>query len=285
MRRIGLVCGWVVVLAAISANAQSASAEFCIQSDDGHAFIVFNRNTGDYKFTRCTDNIAFSGTGQLSSDGCFIFLNDSRETYKVNVTVNMCAQAAKVAVDVPAPTPINGSQVPQMREGFQDSNINNNPCSCEGAQVPPGGNGDPEFIGPPVEDGSANSAPEGDVAPPVEFIVQSDDSHAFIVFNRNTGDYKFIRCTDNLTFSGTGQVRIDGCFILLEDNRDTYKVIITVNMCAQAAKVRVEAPQATNTATGVPISAMSESFSDSSLSDSAASCPDATAKTRAKNRR
>ena len=118
-----------------------------------------------------------------------------------------------------------------------------------------------------------------------EFCIQSDDGHAFIVFNRNTGDYKFIRCTDNVAFSGTGQVRIDGCFIFLEDNRETYRVIVTVNMCAQAAKVFVEAPQPTNTSTGVAIPAMSESFSDSSLSDSAASCPATTATTRTKNRR
>ena len=242
MRRIGLVCALGVMLTAFSVSAQSISAEFCIQSDDGLAFIVFNRNTGDYKFTRCTDGVAFSGTGQLSSDGCFIFLSDIRENYKVEVTVNMCAQAAKVAVDVPAPTPINGTQVPQMKVGFQDSNINNNPCSCEGAQGPPGDDGDPEFIGPPAEDPGANPAPEGEVAPPTELIVQSDSGHAFIVFNRNTGDYKFIRCSDGVAFSGTGQVRIDGCFIFLEDSRETYKVIVTVNFCAQAAKVFVEAP-------------------------------------------
>jgi hypothetical protein len=273
------------VLTAISVSAQSISAEFCVQSDDGHAFIVFNRNTGDYKFTRCTDNVAVSGTGQLSSDGCFIFLSDSRENYKVNITINMCAQAAKVAVEVPAPTPINGSQVPQMRENFQDSDINNNPCSCEGAQVPAGGNGDPEFIGPPRDGGPTNAAPENEAVAPVELIAQSDSGHAFIAFNRNTGDYKFTRCSDGVAFSGTGQVKIDGCFIFLEDSRDTYKVIITVNMCAQAAKVFVEAPQSTNTSTGMAIPAMIESFSDSSLSDSAASCPTTNATARAKNRR
>jgi hypothetical protein len=285
MRRIGLACALGVVLTAISVSAQSISAEFCIQSDGGHAFIVFNRNTGDYKFTRCTDSVAFSGTGQLSTDGCFIFLSDSRESYKVNITINMCAQAAKVAVEVPAPTPINGSQVPQMRENFQDSDINNNPCSCEGAQAPPGDNGDPEFIGPPVEDGPTNPAPESEAVAPVELIVQSDSGHAFVAFNRNTGDYKFTRCSDGVAFSGTGQVRIDGCFIFLEDSRENYKVIITVNMCAQAAKVLVEVPQPTNTSTGVAIPAMSESFSDSSLSNSAASCPTANATARAKNRR
>ncbi|HJQ70999.1 MAG TPA: hypothetical protein VKA70_18635 [Blastocatellia bacterium] len=285
MRRIGLVCAFVFMLAAISVGAQSTSAEFCIQSDDSHAFIVFNRNTGDYKFTRCSDNTAFSGTGQLSSDGCFIFLNDSRENYKVNVTVNQCAQAAKVAIDVPSPTPINGTSVPQMTEGFQDSNINNNPCGCDGAQAPPGGNGDPEFIGPPAEDGSTNAAPETDVTPPTEFVVQSDGSQAFIVFNRNTGDYKFMRCSDGVAFSGTGQVRIDGCFAFLEDNRDAYRVIVTVNMCANAAKVFVEAPRPTNTSSGVAIPAMSESFSDSNISDSAPNCPNSGATARAKSRR
>ncbi|HEX5734564.1 MAG TPA: hypothetical protein VF131_17145 [Blastocatellia bacterium] len=285
MRMIGLGCALGIVLTAISVSAQSISAEFCIQSDDGHAFIVLNRNTGDYKFTRCTDGVAFSGTGQLSSDGCFIFLNDTRENYKVEATVNMCVQAAKVAVDVPAPTPISGTQVPQMKVGFQDSNIINNPCSCEGAQAPPGDDGDPEFIGPPAEDPLANPAPKGDVTPPTELTVQSDSGHAFIFFNRNTGDYKFIRCADGVAFSGTGQVRIDGCFIFLEDSRDTYRVIVTVNICAQAAKVFVEAPQPTNTSTGVAIPAMSESFSDSSLSDSTASCPAANAKAGAKNRR
>ena len=81
MRRIGLVSVLGVMLTAFSVSAQSISAEFCIQSDDGHAFIVFNRNTGDYKFTRCTDNVAFSATGQLSSDGCFIFSVYWREWY------------------------------------------------------------------------------------------------------------------------------------------------------------------------------------------------------------
>ena len=285
MRRIGLVCALGVVLTAISVSAQSISAEFCIQSDDGRSLIVFNRNTGDYKFTRCADNVAFSGTGQLSSDGCFIFLNDSRESYNVNVTVSMCAQAAKVAVDVPSPTPINGTQVPQMKEGFQDSNINNNPCGCEGAQAPPGGNGDREFIEPPAEEGPSNPTPESEVVAPTEFIVQSDSGHAFIVFNRNTGDYKFTRCADNVAFSGTGQVRIDGCFAFLEDSRATFRVVVTVNMCAQAAKVFVEAPQPTNTSAGVAIPAMSESFSDSSLTDTAAGCPADAATARAKNRR
>jgi hypothetical protein len=272
MRRIGLVCVLAIALATFTVSAQSTQSEFCVQSDSGHAFIVFNRTTGDYKFIRCADNVAFSGTGQVRTDGCFIFLEDNRESYSVNIAVNMCRQAAKVFVDVPQLTPINGSQVPQMRESFQDSNISNSICGCNQFQAPPGGGGDPEFIGPPVEEGPSNPAPEQEVAVPIVLSVQSDSGHAFIVFNRTTGDYKFVRCSDGVAFSGTGQVRADGCFIFLEDNRATYKVIVTVNTCNQVGKVFVEAPQETNTSTGTPIPAMSESFGDSNIQDNTNSC-------------
>ena len=156
------------------------------------------------------------------------------------------------------------------------------PCGCTKAgRIGAGGNSDFEFIGPPAEEGRTGS--EQEIVVPTELLVQSDSGHAFIVFNTKTGDYKFIRCADGVAFSGTGQVKIDGCFIFLEDSGDTYKVIDTVNICQNAGKVFVEAPKATTTSTGVAIPAMSESFGDSSLSDSTASCPTTSAKITTRN--
>ena len=266
MRNICLSSLFAVVLGLISVHAQDSNGWVCIQSDTGNALLVFNSQTGAYKFVRCKDGAAFSGTGQVKTDGCQIVLADNRPSLSVSASVNMCVQQGKGAVDVPKDFSIDGINfVPAMHEVFGDTNLRDNTCSCIAGGPLTVDSGEPEFIGPPVsDDGSSKGGSE-------EIIVKSDGGEAFIVFNSTTGDYKFVRC-DGVAFSSTGQIKNDGCFIILEDRRENFSVIVAANICLQAGKFTVDVPKAFKMQDGSFVPEMHNAYGDSDLKNSTASC-------------
>ena len=282
MVKIYAMCLSVLFLALVSVRAQDSNGEICIQSDTGNALLVFNSKTGDYKFVRCQDAAAFSGTGQVSISGCQIVLHDERPTHSISASVDSCVQQGKGEVKVPKGFSQDGTSfVPAMNEAFGDTNLRDNTCSCTPSEPVTGG--DRDLIGPPIKGGSVTqpapikgSDPEL-IGPPVsdggskEVIVQSDGGEAFIVFNSTTGDYKFIRC-DGIALSGTGQLKNDGCFTMLEDNRDNFRVFVAVNVCLHAAKITVDVPKAFPAQDGSIVPVIHDSYGDSDLTDSTASC-------------
>jgi hypothetical protein len=153
------------------------------------------------------------------------------------------------------------SIVPAMNEVLGDVNITNNTCSCATGELATSGAGVPEFIGPPVGGGS----------PASEVTVKSDRGDAFLVFNPKSGDYKFVRC-DGIAFSGTGQIKNDGCFTMLEDNRENFTVFVAVNVCSSSGKTNVNVFKRFSLSDGSVIPEMNVSYGDSNLTDSTATC-------------
>lgn len=281
MRTVCFTFLLVLIVAGISTGAQDSEGWICIQGDSGGALLVFNSKTGDYKFVRCKDGAALSGTGQIRADGCQIVLEDTRPTHSVSASVNTCVQQGKGSVEVPKDFSPDGINiVPAMKESFGDINLGDNSCSCgrsEGvtpanddrsitgssgaaSRTPQITGSDPEFIGPPESEGGSK-----------EIIVKSDAGDAFIVFNSATGDYKFTRC-DGIAFSGTGQIKHDGCFTFLEDRRELFTVFVAVNICAQAGKFNVDVPKAFSMEDGSIVPEMHVGYGDSDLTDSVAGC-------------
>ena len=272
MRKLCFTFVLGLFLVGFSVSAQDSNGWLCIQSDTGSGLLVFNSRTGDYKFVRCKDGVAFSGTGQVTVDGCQVVFSDNRPTHTISASVNTCVQQGKAQVVVPvAFSPDGVTTIPAMNEILGDTNLSNNTCSCEAVEKPTDERrsresrsaeilgGDQDFIGPPDTDGTK------------ETIVKSDGGEAFIVFNTKTGDYKFVRC-DGIAFSGTGQIRNDGCFTILEDNREDYKLLAVVNVCARAGKFSVEVFKAFSTPDGVLVPVMNVGFGDSDITNSTPSC-------------
>jgi hypothetical protein len=82
------------------------------------------------------------------------------------------------------------------------------------------------------------------IGPPVPFNqtinVEDDATGNFVVFDTGSGKYRFTRCSDGLTITGVGFVRVDGCSITLEDVQPDHRIVVSANECAQAAKAIVE---------------------------------------------
>ena len=90
----------------------------------------------------------------------------------------------------------------------------------------------------------AQKKPIQPIGPPVPFSqtinVEDDATGNFVVFNTGSGKYRFTRCSDGLTITGAGFVRVDGCSITLEDVQPDHRIVVSANECAQAAKAIVE---------------------------------------------
>jgi hypothetical protein len=73
-----------------------------------------------------------------------------------------------------------------------------------------------------------------------DLIVEDDLSGSFLIIDPMSGDYKFYRCSDGFTLSGTGAVRILGCGISFEDLTPGRRVLASIDECTQQAKAVVE---------------------------------------------
>jgi hypothetical protein len=285
MRRVSLVCLLAAFVAVASVSKAQDSTFICVQNDANGNSIVFNSSTGDYKIILCSQSAALSGTGQVSKDGCSVILKDDRGDYRVTSSVNVCQQEGKLLFEVfKTITTSDGATISPMIEAFGDNTLANNSCGqCPGGSATKDAGG--RFTGPPVKQGSGvsfsggpNVSDPGFIGPPVEsgegaeVIIQGDSKEGFLVFNTKTGDYKFTRCSDGLAVSGTGQLKHDGCFLSLEDNRPNYKIFANVNFCTQQGKLALTISESFTADDGALVTPSSMAFGDGNLRDSVASC-------------
>ncbi len=95
--------------------------------------------------------------------------------------------------------------------------------------------------------------------------VQDDNTGNFLIISLNSGEYKFFRCRDQVSISGIGSVKIDGCSVSFQDLKADRRVLASLNICAQEGKAAVET-FSPNTVE------LKEFFSDNDMRNSTADC-------------
>ena len=239
MRKLGIFLGSLCLLAVVSLSVRGQSGqEVClINETDGSKLVLF-LNTGAFKYVG-SDGFATSGTGQVKTNGCVASLNGATADATVVADVNLCDRTGKANIQVTSP------QFASQRT-LIDSNLDDNGCVSAA----------PPDEGDPVEE------PSGEWV-----IVQDADS--FLVFHTLTGDYKYTNCGNGMVFSGTGQIKRNGCEVALEDIRTGSRVVASVNLCANAGKASVEVFQTVKSTT---IPTMSDVISDTNMQDNTGAC-------------
>lgn len=84
--------------------------------------------------------------------------------------------------------------------------------------------------------------PEGYLGPPFRegLSIEDDSTGSSLAFDRSSGAYTFIRCSDGLKIEGVGVVKVDGCSVSFEDNQADHRVAASLNECAREGKAVVE---------------------------------------------
>jgi hypothetical protein len=255
MRKISLFLAVITLLAAgstIQAQKELSYApitqypSITVQDDRTSNFAVINPNTGEYKIVLCQNNgQVVYGKAAVKINGCLTDITDVREGYQVVVSVNTCDQVAKAVIE------ITEANQPRVSESWFDANVRDNVAECKALPPPP----------PPI-----------DPTPVAGMInIQSDADGSYLLFDSNTGEYKFIRCSDGVALSGVGRVKIDGCSVTFEDLQATYRVVASVNICDQQGKAAIEVFAPTKTASG-EVMPMQEYVSDNNLRDNTTEC-------------
>ncbi|HYP26735.1 MAG TPA: hypothetical protein VE262_08460 [Blastocatellia bacterium] len=155
--------------------------------------------------------------------------------------VNLCDRAGKASIQVTSP------QFAGQRTVI-DSNLGDNGCV---SAAPPDGGGT-------VEEPSASGE-----------WVTLQDADSFLVFHTLTGAYKYTNCGDGTVFSGTGQIKRNGCEVALEDISTSSRVVASVNVCEHTGKASVEVFQTVKSTT---TPTMSDVISDTNMQDNTGAC-------------
>ncbi|MEK6321839.1 MAG: HYR domain-containing protein [Acidobacteriota bacterium] len=90
-----------------------------------------------------------------------------------------------------------------------------------------------------------------------------DDSNPslVVVFNSQTGEYRF--CCGGTIFTGTGTVRVRGCVVTIQDNAPGRRVRITLEGSVNRGSASLESPPGTLTCL----------ISDRNTTDNNCACP------------
>jgi hypothetical protein len=191
-----------------------------IQDDAGGGFIDLNPTTGAYKCNFCVSNYVMYGTGQAKIEGCSLYFSDIKDGYRLVISVDLCLQQGKAAIEVD--TMPDGTKM-SVREYWTDIDLRNDNMECVQMGIAPQL---PRPLPPPTEATLIN--------------IQDDLGNGFIVFNTSTGEYKCHFCKYNYTMYGTGQIKTDGCNLYFEDLKDGYRILISVNLCDHQGKAAIE---------------------------------------------
>ncbi len=98
--------------------------DVCLQDQTNGNFIVFNSQTGDYLFVRCSDGFQISGRGTITRpNGCTITLTHNLGTQFVNATVNTCTHKGSATYTVVVKNRLTVSSI-------NDPDTTNSTCSC-----------------------------------------------------------------------------------------------------------------------------------------------------------
>lgn len=141
MRTVGLVSLMVVLMISVSVNAQKQGGlkpmppviqfdhDLIVEDDVSGSFLVIDPMSGDYKFYRCSDGFALSGTGAVKISGCSISFEDLTAGRRVLASIDECTQQAKAVVQTFALVG-NTADVTTIKESLGDTNMRNNTLGC-----------------------------------------------------------------------------------------------------------------------------------------------------------
>ncbi len=141
MRKLILVFGIILVLAGVSVQAQKTPGtagsgpirqNITIQDDKGGGYFSLDARWGTYICNMCEYGLILKGTAEVKVDGCFIYVTDIKDGYRIFGAINMCDQVAKLSVEVfRVPTTTN-DLVPAggFIEYWFDSDLKNNVEEC-----------------------------------------------------------------------------------------------------------------------------------------------------------
>lgn len=136
MRKLVYLCAMIVLLAGVSVQAQKKKARIgqiiinhniTVQDEVTRSYLVFDPNSGEYKFHRCKDDFEMAGFGFVKVDGCSITIEDMQLDHRVLSSVNECTQEAKAFVEVFAEVPFGTEPV---NEVLDDRDMRDNTLSC-----------------------------------------------------------------------------------------------------------------------------------------------------------
>ena len=141
MRKLSLVFGIIAMLAGASVQAQRTMGpapgsgpirqNIIIQDDEGGGYFSFDGRWGTYVCNVCEYGVIMKGVADVKVDGCFIYVTDNKDGYRLYGAINMCDQVAKFSVEVFAvPTYNNLLPANGFIEYWVDSNLKNNVEEC-----------------------------------------------------------------------------------------------------------------------------------------------------------
>lgn len=204
MRRIILLCAMAIMVTGLSAQAQKKHTrpqdrlppfvvqDVSMQDDSGGGYFIFNPATGAFKCILCEYGYALSGVGGVKVDGCNIYFSAVTDSYKMFVSVNVCDQQGKAAIEI-LRLPDSKFDIEPVLENWADSNMRDDTMECAATQADKQPADAPNLLPPPAQTQLK------------EFIVQNDEDGSYLVMNADTGAYKFIHCEDGAAMSGVGE--------------------------------------------------------------------------------
>lgn len=141
MQRLRLLFLFVVSSMAVSVLAQTkpviqpadppikVAHEITIEDDSTGSYLIFDPNTGEYRFNRCSDGAFLEGFGKIKVSGCTLSLEVSGRDRRVLASVDECTQEAKAAVEVFTPV-LGPATTKPLKEFLSDKNMRDNNLSC-----------------------------------------------------------------------------------------------------------------------------------------------------------
>jgi pectin methylesterase-like acyl-CoA thioesterase len=93
----------------------------CLQDDSNRSFIVLNRATGEYSFTRCNPSLTLTGTGKVRTAGCSVRLEHFASDRRVTAMIDTCQKKGSASVQTFSPAALFT---------ITDRNTANNTCAC-----------------------------------------------------------------------------------------------------------------------------------------------------------
>lgn len=142
MRIVVLFSLMVVLMLSASVSAQKGNVftpkpitiqydhDIIIEDDATGSFLVINPMSGAYKFIRCSDGSALSGTGVVSINGCAISFEDLTPGRRVLASIDECAQQAKASVSTFALIGAGANSDVMFKETLGDADMRDNTMSC-----------------------------------------------------------------------------------------------------------------------------------------------------------
>jgi len=108
--------------------------------------------------------------------------------------------------------------------------------------------------------------------PDPSITIQDDNGGGYFVLDPTTGKFQCVLCEYNVTLSGYGEVKIDGCTIYFSYiEKSSYRLFATANICEQQATMACELYALPDSK--YDIEPILEYWKDSSMKDSTATCP------------